>query len=99
MLSAVEPLIAQETVLLAHKLAVFTTLLAAIVAVGGCSFPERGPPVPKAETARALPLGIANARFFADGDPKPMIEEGSAPSSARRRWSRPPATRALGKGA
>jgi predicted acylesterase/phospholipase RssA len=25
---------------------------------------------------RALPLGIANARFFADGDPEAMIEEG-----------------------
>jgi predicted patatin/cPLA2 family phospholipase len=69
-------LIAQETVLLAHKLAVFATLLAAIVAVGGCSYPERGTPVPQADTTRALPLGIPNARFFADGDPKPMIEEG-----------------------
>ena len=62
--------------MVAHKLAVFATLLAAIVAMGGCSFPERGPAVPQADTARALPLGIANARFFADGDPKPMIEEG-----------------------
>ena len=32
--------------------------------------------MPQADTARALPLGIANARFFADGDPKAMIEEG-----------------------
>ena len=62
--------------MLAHKLAVFATLLAALVAVGGCSYPERGMPVPQADTTRALPLGIANARFFADGDPKPMIEEG-----------------------
>jgi hypothetical protein len=62
--------------LVTRKLAVFATLLAAIVAMGGCSFPERGAPVPQADTARALPLGIANARFFADGDPKPMIEEG-----------------------
>ena len=76
MLSVVTPLIAQETVLVTHKLAVFSTVLAAIVAMSGCSFPERGTPVPKAETARALPLGIPNARFFADGDPKPMIEEG-----------------------
>ena len=59
-----------------HKLAVLATLLAAIVAMSGCSFPERGTPVPQADTARALPLGIANVRFFADGDPKPMIEEG-----------------------
>ena len=76
MLSAVTPLIAQETVLVTHKLAVFATLLAAIVGMGGCSFPERGPAVPQADTSRALPLGIPNARFFADGDPKPMIEEG-----------------------
>ena len=59
-----------------HKLAALATLLAAIAIMGGCSFPERGKPVPQADTARALPLGIANARFFADGDPKPMIEEG-----------------------
>ena len=56
MLSVVTPLIAQETVLVTHKLAVFSTVLAAIVAMSGCSFPERGTPVPKAETARALPL-------------------------------------------
>ncbi|HEX9525208.1 MAG TPA: hypothetical protein VF949_19675, partial [Reyranella sp.] len=59
-----------------HKLAVFATLLAAIVAMAGCSFPERGTPVPQGDTARALPLGIPNARFFADGDPKAMIDEG-----------------------
>ena len=41
-----------------------------------CSIPERGPAVPQPDTARALPLGIPNARFFADGDPKAMIEEG-----------------------
>jgi predicted patatin/cPLA2 family phospholipase len=47
-----------------------------LVAIAGCSVPERGTPVPQADTARALPLGIPNARFFADGDPGPMIEEG-----------------------
>ena len=44
----------------------------------GCSIPERGPAVPRAETARALPLGLANARFFPDADPTPAIEEGMA---------------------
>jgi predicted patatin/cPLA2 family phospholipase len=29
-----------------------------------CSAPERLPPVPTAETGKALPLGLANARFF-----------------------------------
>ena len=31
--------------------------------------PKRGPAVPRADTARAMPLGIPNARFFADGEP------------------------------
>jgi len=42
----------------------------------GCSIPERGQAVPRVDTARALPLGIPNARFYADGDPKPMVAEG-----------------------
>jgi predicted acylesterase/phospholipase RssA len=44
--------------------------------VAGCSIPERGPGVPQADTARALPLGLANARFYADADPTAMTEEG-----------------------
>ena len=59
-----------------HKLASLAALPIALIAVAGCSIPERGPGVPQADTARALPLGIANARFFADGDPKAMMEEG-----------------------
>ncbi|WP_296378068.1 patatin-like phospholipase family protein [Reyranella sp.] len=43
--------------------------------VGGCSIPAREPAVPVADTERALPLGIPNARFFADSDPRPMIED------------------------
>jgi len=46
------------------------------LAVAACSYPERGPAVPRADTARALPLGIPNARFFADGDTALMIQEG-----------------------
>lgn len=46
------------------------------MALGGCSFPPRGPAVPNAYTLRAQPLGIANARFYADGDPAPIIREG-----------------------
>ena len=44
--------------------------------IAGCSIPERGPGVPQADTERALPLGIPNARFYADGDPATMIREG-----------------------
>jgi len=44
--------------------------------VAACSHPDRLPSVPRADTARAQPLGIANARFFADGDVEPMIQEG-----------------------
>jgi len=47
-----------------------------MLGVAGCSIPERGPGVPQADTERALPLGLANARFYADGDPKAMLEEG-----------------------
>jgi len=53
-------------------------LLAAVAMalVAACSHPDRLPSVPRADTARAQPLGIANARFFADGDVEPMIQEG-----------------------
>ena len=44
-------------------------------AVAGCSIPARGPAVPSSDTERALPLGITNARYYADGDPAPMIAE------------------------
>ena len=39
-----------------------TATLALLLA--GCSSPERLPPVPRADVARAMPLGLANARFF-----------------------------------
>ena len=51
---------------------------AAGVFVAGCSIPSRDPAVPRVDTTRAQPLGIPNARFYADADPKPMIEEGTA---------------------
>ena len=35
-----------------------------VVAAAGCAAPERMAPVPDADTTLALPLGIANARFF-----------------------------------
>src|SRR3954470_23235775 len=50
-------------------------LMTLSLVVGACSIPAREPAVPKADTERALPLGIPNARFFADADPRPMIEE------------------------
>src|SRR5262245_48907567 len=53
-------------------------IILSIVALLGaaCSHPERLPSVPRADTVRAQPLGIANARFFADGDASLMIQEG-----------------------
>ena len=42
----------------------------------GCSIPDRADSVPRADTTRAMPLGIPNARFFADADPKAMVAEG-----------------------
>jgi hypothetical protein len=53
-------------------------LVAATVCLAGtgCSIPERGEAVPRVDTVRAMPLGIPNARFYADGDPKAMLDEG-----------------------
>jgi Patatin-like phospholipase len=45
--------------------------------LAGCSHPDRGPVVPYGYAERAQPLGIPNLRFYADGDPAPMIEEGN----------------------
>ena len=58
-----------------HRLASAATL-SIMLAAGACSFPERGAAVPAAYTAEALPLGIANVRFYADGDASPMVQEG-----------------------
>ena len=57
------------------RFATFLLLAIALVATA-CSHPDRLPAVPRGETVRALPLGIPNARFFADGDVTPMIQEG-----------------------
>jgi predicted acylesterase/phospholipase RssA len=46
-----------------------------LVGLAGCSTPERGPAVPLADTERALPLGIANVRFYADGEIKGLETE------------------------
>jgi hypothetical protein len=45
------------------------------LAVAGCATPTRGPAVPEADLSRAYPLGIPNARFYADGDPAPIVAE------------------------
>ncbi|MBX9945402.1 MAG: patatin-like phospholipase family protein [Reyranella sp.] len=55
----------------------FAALSVGCLGLGACSIPERGAAVPATETARALPLGIPNARFFADGDSKAIIDEGA----------------------
>jgi hypothetical protein len=43
--------------------------------VAGCSSPERLPPVPTADTAKAFPLGLANARFFAGKEKAALLAE------------------------
>ena len=53
----------------------FAAMAAIGIAVGACSAPERAPAVPRADTERALPLGIANARFYPDSDPQSMIAD------------------------
>ena len=59
-----------------HQITKLTVLVVGFVTVMGCSIPVRGPAVPRQDTARAMPLGISNARFYADSDSKLMIEEG-----------------------
>ena len=58
-----------------RALLIFASLSFGGLALVACSIPERGPGVPAADTTRALPLGIPNARFFADGDPKALLDE------------------------
>lgn len=58
-----------------RRLAIVVLLLLGLQTLVGCAIPARGPAVAASETERALPLGIANARFFADGDSGPMIAE------------------------
>lgn len=62
------------------------------LAVGGCSIPEREPAVPVGDTEKALPLGLANARFYADGDPRLMLEAGQL-ALEREKAALPPGTR------
>lgn len=56
-------------------LASVVMLLWGVSILPGCALPSRGPAVPAAAASRALPLGIPNARFYADGDPAPMVAE------------------------
>jgi predicted patatin/cPLA2 family phospholipase len=51
-------------------------LLAVGAGAGACSLPERGPAVPAGEAEQALPLGLSNVRFYADGDPRLMTDAG-----------------------
>jgi predicted acylesterase/phospholipase RssA len=46
-----------------------------LLALAGCASPERTAPVPVADTTRALPLGLANARFFPAAQGAEMIAE------------------------
>lgn len=58
-----------------RHLASFIALAVGTAIAAGCSIPPRAPAVPASDTVRALPLGIPNARFFADDDPAPMLAE------------------------
>ena len=67
-----------------RRLALVALLSTGIVVVAGCSIPARGPAVPLHDAERALPLGLPNARFFADGDPAAMIAEATAAIERQR---------------
>jgi len=45
------------------------------VGLGGCSTPERLPPVPAADAIRAQPLGLPNARFFPGAQHDALLAE------------------------
>ena len=46
-----------------------------VLAIAGCASPERLPPVPTADVTRAVPLGIANARFYAGSQRDELLAE------------------------
>jgi predicted patatin/cPLA2 family phospholipase len=46
-----------------------------VLTIAGCASPERLPPVPSADTARAYPLGLANARFFPLQERAELVDE------------------------
>ncbi|WP_428668385.1 patatin-like phospholipase family protein [Reyranella sp.] len=56
-------------------LASLVVVLSGASILAACTPLPRGPAVQAADVPRAFPLGIANARFYADGDPAPMIAE------------------------
>jgi len=58
------------------KRGLLLALAAICLLATGCSIPDRGDAVPRTDTDRAQPLGIPNARFYADGDARAMVEEG-----------------------
>jgi hypothetical protein len=58
------------------RLPMLALLAVALALVAACSHPDRLPAVPRADTEKAQPLGIANARFFADGDVTLIMKEG-----------------------
>ncbi len=53
------------------------TMLAVGMVLAGCSPPERGLAVPRADTERALPLGLADARFYPDTGAALFVEAGN----------------------
>ena len=58
--------------------AVGAGILSLGLAAAGCTIPQRHPSVPRAGYERAKPLGLANARYYADGDTTPLAAEISA---------------------
>src|SRR5947209_20536695 len=56
------------------RVVAFAAMFAVGTVLAGCAPPERGPAVPRADTERALPLGLADARFYPDGATKPFLD-------------------------
>ena len=61
-----------------HRAGQYAFLIALVAGLflSACATPQRMPPVPSADTTRAMPLGITNARFFPTLQLSEMIAEG-----------------------
>jgi hypothetical protein len=61
--------------MLSHSHGRMMAALMAVLSIQGCGSLPRRDAVPYAFTEMAIPLGIADARFWADGDLSPMIRD------------------------
>ena len=74
----------QSTAAIAHLKFALVAVMAAFI-MAGCALPTRLDPVPAYETEQALPLGLANARFFPAAQPAALLKEATAAAQRQRK--------------